>query len=67
MKLQILSSNSTIELMKEAEKYNISQVGSLTVSNSHYFLTFLGEPKVTEETPVQPKVTKGPKKVIPSA
>ena len=53
--------------MAKTEAYNISQVGSLTISNSHYFIAFLGEPKVQEDTSVQPKVTKVSKKVSPSA
>lgn len=64
MKLIVLSSATTIGLMEEAEKYNIDQVGSLTVSNGHYFLTFLGSLK---ETQVKPKVTKETKKANSSA
>lgn len=67
MKLIILSSSTTGDLMAKTEAYNISQVGSLTISNSHYFIAFLGEPKVQEDTSVQPKVTKVSKKVSPSA
>jgi hypothetical protein len=59
MKLIIISSHSTKLLQDEAEKYNIEQLGSLTVNNGHYFLTFLGEPKVVEssaqlELPLEP-------------
>lgn len=62
MTLIILSSPTTIGLTKEAEKYDIHQVGSLAISNGHYFLVILGELK--EEAPAQlelpleePKVT----------
>jgi hypothetical protein len=70
MKLIVISSSTTGDLMNKAEAYNISQVGSLTVSNGHYFVAFLGEPKVQEDTIGQPKVTKEPKvtkKASPSA
>ncbi len=63
MKLHILSSPTTVGLMEEAENYNISQIGSLTVSNGHYFITFIGEQKLN----LQPKVTKVTKKATSSA
>lgn len=60
MKLIILSSTSTKKLEEEAEKYDIHQIGSLSVSNGQYFLTALGVPKVTPD----PRVveTKAPAK-----
>lgn len=51
MTLIILSSPTTTGLTKEAEKYDIHQVGSLAISNGHYFLVILGELK--EEAPAQ--------------
>lgn len=45
MTLIILSSPTTTGLTKEAEKYDIHQVGSLSISNGHYFLVILGELK----------------------
>jgi hypothetical protein len=51
MTLIILSSPTTTGLTKEAEKYDIHQVGSLSISNGHYFIVILGELK--EEAPAQ--------------
>lgn len=59
MKLIILSSQSTKVIEEEAEKYNIAQIGSLSVANGQYFLTALGELKVPEEvSPVSKSTTK---------
>tara|TARA_R110002124_G_scaffold279379_1_gene451885 strand:+ start:1167 stop:1409 length:243 start_codon:yes stop_codon:yes gene_type:complete len=56
---KILSANTISLLEKEAEGYIISKLGSLTIANGHYFLSFIGEPKVIpEETYVNPEVTK---------
>lgn len=48
--LKILSAKNAIDLEKEAEKYNITGVGSLTISNGHFFLAILGEPKTSGST-----------------
>ena len=66
-KLIILSSHSTKTLLEEAEKYDIHQVGSLSVSNSQFFLTALGVTKVKPELTIEePKVaTKAPAKSKP--
>lgn len=61
----ILSSQNTKILEKESENYDISQIGSLSVSNGQYFLTFLGKLKETvvekePEAPVKPKVASKP-------
>jgi hypothetical protein len=49
--LVILSSTTTKGLLLEAEKYDLIQVGSLSVSNGEFFLSALGVPKV------EPKLT----------
>jgi hypothetical protein len=57
--LKIISANNISKLEKESEEYNISEIGSLTVSNGHYFLCFLGElklPIVVPEEPEEPEV-----------
>jgi hypothetical protein len=61
--LKIISASTIMKLEREAEDYDIQELGSLAISNGHYFLSFLGEPKVTpfvipEETYVKPEVTK---------
>lgn len=70
-RLVILSSHNTKFLEVEAEEYDITQIGSLSVSNGQYFLTFLGSPKVkpeTKVTPEEPEVKPKPKEVTkPSA
>lgn len=55
--LKILSAKTIPLLEKEAEGYEIESIGNLSISNGHYFLTFLGEPKKPK---VKPKTT--PKK-----
>jgi hypothetical protein len=50
--LKIISANNISKLEKESEEYNISEIGSLTVSNGHYFLCFLGELKLPIVVPV---------------
>lgn len=53
MKLIILSSTNIGSLELEAAKYEIHQVGSLSVSNGQFFLAALGELKVGAPVPVQ--------------
>jgi hypothetical protein len=63
-RLVILSSPNTKILEKESEDYEIHQIGSLSVSNGQYFLTFLGSLKVkpeTKVTPEEPEVKPKPK------
>jgi hypothetical protein len=61
---KILSASTSTLLEKEAEGYIITELGSLTIANGHYFLSFIGEPKVSdillEEIPAieKPKVTR---------
>lgn len=61
---KILSSKTTVGLEQEAEKYDISLLGSLTISNGHYYLGILGVPKVKPKEPEVilsvPKETKLP-------
>jgi hypothetical protein len=61
--LKILSASNVIKLEEDVKGYDVTQLGSLTISNGHYFLCFLGEPKVhlslpEEEEPAieEPKV-----------
>jgi hypothetical protein len=54
--LKIISANNISKLEKESEEYNISEIGSLTVSNGHYFLCFLGELKLPIVVPEEPEV-----------
>ena len=49
--LKILSAKTIIHLEKEAEEYDIKELGSLTISNGHYFLSFMGVPKVNPSLP----------------
>lgn len=56
---KILSATTSVLLEKEAAKYNISELGSLTISNGNYHLAFIGVLKETprvipEETPKKP-------------
>ena len=46
--LKILSASTIMKLEEAAKDYDIVEIGSLTVSNAHYFLCFLGELKVPE-------------------
>lgn len=55
MKLIILSAKSIPLLEKEAEKYDIGDLGSIAISNGHYFLAILG--KLKEEPKAAPKAT----------
>lgn len=55
MDLKIISAKSTKLLEEEASKYNITQLGSISISNGQYFLCFVGEPKVV---PAKPKTTR---------
>lgn len=78
--LKILSSKSLVDLETEANKLNIEQVGSLSISNGHYFLVLTikepevkpkVEPKIPEvkpkDTEVKPKAKRSPaKKKSPS-
>ena len=52
--LKILSAKTIARLEKEAEGYDIKELGSFTISNGHYFLSFLGELKVTKVIPSEP-------------
>lgn len=53
--LKILSSKSLVDLETEANKLNIEQVGSLSISNGHYFLVLtIKEPEVKPK--VEPKI-----------
>jgi hypothetical protein len=72
--LKILSAKTIARLEKEAEGYDIKELGSFTISNGHYFLSFLGSPKVNislpkveipviEETKVNPSL---PKEDVPA-
>jgi hypothetical protein len=54
--LKIISASNISKLEKESEDYNISEIGSLTVSNGHYFLCFLGELKLPIVVPEEPKI-----------
>lgn len=69
--LKILSAKNVVELEQEANKLDIDQVGSLSISNGHYFLVLtikepVGvtevEPKVTESKPKAPAKKKSPSK-----
>lgn len=65
MKLIILSSTNVRDLETQAEAFNIQQVGSLSVSNGQFFLTLIGEPKVTPQVePEKPTVSKSTEKRI---
>jgi len=57
MNLKIISAKSTKLLEEEASKYNITQLGSITVSNGQYFLCFLGELKLTKPKTTTSKKT----------
>lgn len=71
MALKILSATNPMLLEQEAEKYDITQLGSISIANGHFFIAFLGElkevPKVlkepepevkSEEVPAKPKTTR---------
>lgn len=47
MTLRIISAPSALRLEEEAMNYEIDSIGSLTVSNGHFYLAFLGKPKLT--------------------
>jgi hypothetical protein len=66
--LKILSANTPALLEKEAEKYNISSLGSISISNGHFYLAILGSLKEVPVVPkVEPDVTKETPKVTPKA
>jgi hypothetical protein len=64
--LKILSAKTIARLEKEAEGYDIKELGSFTISNGHYFLSFLGEPKVNPSLPKEEKPAIEETKVNPS-
>lgn len=71
--LKILSSKNLAELEQRANKLDIEQVGSLSISNGHYFLviTIKDTPKVkpqveTKVPEVKPKAKRTPTKKSPS-
>lgn len=63
---KILSSKTTKGLEQEAAQYNISLLGSLTISNGHHYLAIIGElkevPKIIPREPEETKVTSAPSK-----
>jgi hypothetical protein len=50
--LKILSASNIDKLQEDANAYEVSQIGSLTISNGHYFLCFLGELKIPIVVPI---------------
>jgi outer membrane biosynthesis protein TonB len=57
--LKILSAKNVASLESEANKLDIEQVGSLSISNGHYFLvlTIKEAPKKPRKAPSKPKET----------
>ena len=52
---KILSANTLASLEALADNYNIESLGSLTISNGHFYLAILGAPKVvTRVKPDEP-------------
>jgi len=55
---RILSANTIMQLEEEASKYDITHLGSLTISNGHFFMSILGEPKKEKPAIKEPAIPK---------
>lgn len=66
--LQIISAKSSEELQDKANEFIINDLGTLTIINGEFFLTFMGKPKTVQKSKVleEPKEEKpAPKKRAP--